>query len=81
MTTPADELREAARNLRRPGIRGAYTATSSAAAILRARKPLATWLEREATLHECDERFGCAECIGTPDALAVARAINGSEQR
>jgi hypothetical protein len=78
MTTPADELREAARNLRRPGIRGAYTATSSAAAILRARKPLAEWLEYEATLHECDERLGCADCIATPHALAIARAINGS---
>ncbi|MFD7793611.1 hypothetical protein [Streptomyces sp. NPDC059759] len=82
MTDPAAELREAVRTLRRPGVSGAYTATSSAAAILRAREPLARWLEflrsdgerRSRTLGDSLE-----QCI-SPDALAVARAINGGER-
>ncbi|MFJ8006138.1 hypothetical protein [Streptomyces fagopyri] len=78
MTMPVDELRAAVRNLRRPGIRGAYTASSSAAAILRARGPLSEWLEGQITLHYCDPRDGCVECVATPDALAIARAINGT---
>jgi hypothetical protein len=48
MTTPADELRAAAASLRQARFPGAMTATPSAAALIRARLPLADWLDEEA---------------------------------
>ena len=71
----ADELRAAAETLRQHASIGAYTATPAGAALLRAREPLAQWLDDWA-------RPGTTEDAPWPDlhrALAVARAINGSQ--
>lgn len=46
--SPTNEIRAAAARLRTGTPKGAFTATSSAAAILRAREPLADWLDAEA---------------------------------
>ena len=72
MTTPADELRTAAQTLRTARFTGAMTATPTAAALIRARLPLADWL---------DETARNAEPIGVINAhaLAVARAVNETE--
>jgi len=70
---PADELRTAADKLRQMRFPTAMTATSNTAALIGARLPLADWLDSAAI---------DAEQIGPdPHALAVARAINGGEQR
>ncbi|MGW6703576.1 hypothetical protein ACWGDE_01600 [Streptomyces sp. NPDC054956] len=83
--TPANELEAAAEQLRAATFRGAMTATPAAAALLRTREPLADWLDA-ASAHVragyvcCDS--GAHRCYesGTPQALAVARAINGGQQ-
>lgn len=83
MTTAADELRTAAQTLRTARFTGAMTATPVVAALIRAREPLAAWLE---FARSDAERLGRAvgdspdQCLN-PHALALARAINGGEQR
>lgn len=84
MTTPADELREAARTLRTAAFRGAMTATPAVAALVRAREPLALLLEAVAsnaleTAHEECSAWCSAETCDLSAALAVARAINRSQ--
>jgi hypothetical protein len=80
-TSPTDELRQAAATLRASRFSGAMTATPAVAALLRAREPIADWLEHEAEITSVDhlyaEREPCGWC-GTPangHALAVARQI------
>lgn len=68
--TPVDELRAAASRLRGARVAGATTATPAVAALLRAREPLANWLE--AAAHDADAVRTGAD----PHGLAVARAIN-----
>ena len=85
--SPADTLRAAAARLREHTSIGAYTATTSGAALLRAREPLADWLDEVAQLHEPDTNargYGCDwcgdedwPCSDTRHALAVARAVLG----
>lgn len=86
--TPADELRTAAQALRTARFAGAMTATHATAALIRARLPLATLLEavlsssREASpAHEECDTWCSPETCDLSAALAVARAINGGEQR
>lgn len=80
--TPAEELLAAASKLRTAVFRGAMTATPAVAALVRAREPLAKWLEETAAevrtaegteyaLHPDGGVFGSWDA-----ALAVARAIN-----
>ncbi|WP_432136796.1 hypothetical protein [Streptomyces sp. bgisy154] len=86
MTTPAAELRTAADKLR--------DATPAEPAFNRARDPLAKLLRETGALHEpntCDKHEGCTPfgcqwcgdedwpCNDMRNALAVARAINGSQ--
>ena len=73
--TAADEIQAAAEKLRTATFRGAMTATPAVAALVRAREPLAAWLEREA--------FRVLTNGGNPDlhhALTVARAILGTQE-
>jgi hypothetical protein len=94
MTTPADELKTAVTLLRSGFFIGVRYSTSPVAALLRARSPLANWLESTADLHEphlCDKHEGCEAigcqwcgdedwpCADMRNALAVARAINGGQ--
>lgn len=71
MTTPSQELRAAATHLRQMRFPAAMTATSSTAALIGARLPLADWLDETA---RNAEPFGA---INT-HALATARAINAT---
>ncbi|KAB1146787.1 hypothetical protein F7R91_14500 [Streptomyces luteolifulvus] len=84
----ADELRAAAAILRQMRFPAAMTATSSTAALIGARLPLAELLESAAELHEANPphrgvpRPGCQwcadedwPCADTRAALAVARAL------
>lgn len=76
--TPADELRTAARTLRSSAFIGVRYSTSTVAALLRARSPLAKWLDLAAT--EYDPEAEVQETDRSHEAaLAVARAINGSQ--
>lgn len=79
--TPSEELTAAAAVLRRPHPNAAITATPTMAALLRARQPLAAWLEAAAAeVARVEERYRdrtAGESMA-PNALAVARAINGS---
>lgn len=81
MTTVADELRAAEATLKGATFRGAMTATPAVAALVRAREPLAAWLE---FVRSDAERLSRAigdspdQCLN-PHALAIARAINGSQ--
>jgi len=84
--TPADELTAAAQTLRTVRFPGAMTATPAVATLIRAREPIAEWLEHEAEAAKADhlwaEREPCAWC-GSPagqHALAVARQINGGSR-
>lgn len=85
--TAADEITAAAQTLRSATFRGAMTATPAVAALLRARKPLATLLEgvlssnREAApAHEECTSWCSPDTCDLSAALAVARAINNQEQ-
>jgi hypothetical protein len=73
MTTPAEELRAAAFQLRNPfhapGLKIGIDPDLGA--------PLADWLESTATSLSASTHPGWQECVA-PDALAVARAINGT---
>ncbi|MEU4133623.1 hypothetical protein [Streptomyces wuyuanensis] len=80
--TPAQELRAAADKLRQMRFPAAMTATSSTAALIGARLPLADWLDAQAA-----EPVAATHSSMCPDpactinaALAVARAINGGPQ-
>jgi hypothetical protein len=75
--TPAEELRAAADTLRAATFTGAMTATPAVAALLRARGPLAAWLDSWGLV---DLREHAAMQEDARHALAIARAING-EQR
>ena len=82
--TSAEELRAAAATLRTARFSGAMTATPVVAALVRARDPLAKLLESAASTAErlhgiFADSDSPAEFVH-PDALAVARAINGGEQ-
>ncbi len=77
MTTTVDELRTAAAALRQARFPAAMTATASTAALIRARMPLADWLDSTATSLAASTHPDWQECVA-PDALAVARAINGA---
>lgn len=72
-TSPADEIRAAAEVLRRPNHKGAFTASSSAAALLRARQPLADWLESLDDIAVSEHGPLPAEY---EHALTIARHIN-----
>ncbi|MFZ3494601.1 hypothetical protein ACODT5_15480 [Streptomyces sp. 5.8] len=71
--TPADELQAAAEQLRAATFRGAMTATPAVAALLRARQPLADWLEQAA------EALEGQDAPNDEPALAVARALLASQ--
>lgn len=74
MTTPADELRTAADKLR--------AATPAEPAMIRAYEPLADWLEAEKWawgIGHTDHTFCPTNRCPQKAALAVARAINGSQ--
>lgn len=78
--TPADELRAAAETLRGAAFRGAMTATPAVAALIRARRPLASLLERAAArtpeaTHPEDQGWCSPETCDLAAALAVARAL------
>lgn len=86
MTTPADELRAAAKLLRERAAVGAYTGTRAGAALLRAHQPLRTLCDAAAAmvdvypeLGDDHDREGCDDyaCDLIGATLAVARAING----
>ncbi|WP_428956165.1 hypothetical protein [Streptomyces sp. cg35] len=84
--TPAEEITAAADKLRDARFTGAMTMTPTVAALVAAREPIATLLEgvlssnREAgpAHEECDSRCSPDTC-DLSAALAVARAINGSQ--
>lgn len=75
--TPAEELTAAAQALRTARFTGAMTATPAVAALLRAREPLAKWLENTAASLKASTHPGWQECVA-PDSLAVARQILGT---
>lgn len=82
--TPDEELRAAATALRTATFRGAMTATPAVAALLRAREPLADWLDFHAAMGDrlrslFDGDLPTDEDINHP-ALAVARTINTRSQ-
>ncbi|MFC8553365.1 hypothetical protein ACFUMI_38315 [Streptomyces sp. NPDC057273] len=77
--SPVDTLHDAAERLRKHAPTGAYTATPAGAALLRAREPLADWLEHTVTTLAASTHPGWLECVA-PHALAVARAILGEDQ-
>jgi len=76
VTTPADELRTAAEKLRNAAFRGAMTATPAVAALLRAREPLARWLDSWDGA-DVDEHAAMPDDLR--HALLIARAINGGQ--
>ncbi|MGW4028213.1 hypothetical protein ACWEFL_02655 [Streptomyces sp. NPDC004838] len=85
--TPADELRDAAQTLRQHVAIGAYTATPTGAALLRAREPLAQLLDFTADIASLFSQLADAKGIPVDDphpdpavrhALTVARNINRS---
>ncbi len=80
--TPADELRAAAAHLRAATLPTAITATPAMASLLRAREPLAAWLDFHAAMGDrmralFDDDLPTDEDIKHP-ALAVARALLGT---
>lgn len=85
MTTPADELAAAAETLKTARFAGAMTATPVVAALIRAREPIANWLQRHSGIAgEMQQYLGEEFQDGaldhdTHDALAVARAITGGQ--
>ena len=91
--TPAEEITEAVKTLRSSTFIGVRYSTSTVAALLRARAPLAKLLESVTELHEpnvCGKHEGCGHsdcqwcadedfpCADMRNALAVARAVLGS---
>lgn len=76
--TPAEEINAAAETLRTATFRGAMTATPAVAALVRAREPLAKWLETTATSLAASTHPDWQDCVAA-DALATARAINGGQ--
>ncbi|MEU3529178.1 hypothetical protein AB0E62_35910 [Streptomyces sp. NPDC038707] len=73
MNSTPDELHAAASALRQARFPAAMTATPAVAALLKAREPLAQWLDFEADLIK---QVPGAELRGrTQRALAVARAL------
>ena len=74
--TPAAELTAAADTLRTAAFRGAMTATPAVAALIRAREPLAAWMESWTGI---DLREDAALPEDAQHALAVARAINAKQ--
>ncbi|TXS07013.1 hypothetical protein EAO70_36450 [Streptomyces sp. adm13(2018)] len=70
--SPADQLRAAAKVLRGKTSIGAFTATPAGAGLLRAREPIAQWLDSEASHLDHDDFPALHET-----ALEVARAITG----
>lgn len=75
--TPADEINAAAQTLRTATFRGAMTATPAVAALVRAREPLASWLDSWTGI---ELREDAALPEDAQHALATARAINGAQQ-
>jgi hypothetical protein len=76
----ADELAAAEKTLQEATSRSATTATPAVAALLRAREPIAQWLEFARNDAERLSRVlgDGPDQWADPHALAVARAINGS---
>lgn len=81
--TPAEEIAAAVEKLRTARFAGGVTMTPAVAGLVAAREPLADWLERSSAAAQWS--FGLfgdatdpAEFL-QPGALAVARAINGSQ--
>jgi hypothetical protein len=74
--TPVDEINTAAATLRSATFRGAMTATPAVAALVRAREPLARWLESWSGI---ELRESAAMQEDACHALAVARAILGDQ--
>ncbi|MGW3164799.1 hypothetical protein ACWC9Q_18385 [Streptomyces sp. NPDC001142] len=75
-TTPADELRAAVTLLRTAPVPGARTMTATTAALLRAREPIAAWLESWTGV-DLSEHGPMPE--DARHALAVARQILGEQ--
>jgi hypothetical protein len=75
---PSAELRTAADTLRNARFAGAMTATPAVAALIRAREPLARWLDSWAVI---DLREHAAMQEDARHALTIARAINSGEQQ
>lgn len=79
---PDDEITAAVQTLRSATFRGAMTATPAVAALLRAREPLAKWLD-ECLADSASLRSlfpdACSSSKTNPHALAVARAILGDQ--
>lgn len=76
--TAAEEIATAAKTLRSATFRGAMTATPAVAALVRAREPLAKWLETTATSLAASTHPDWQDCVAA-DALATARAINRAQ--
>lgn len=74
---PAEELRTAARTLRSSAFIGVRYSTSTVAALLRARGPLANWLDLAANEYAPDSDVQETD-RNHEAALDVARAINGT---
>jgi hypothetical protein len=75
MPTPADELKTAAETLRGATFRGAMTATPAVAALLRAREPIADWLDSWDGV-DIDEHASMPDDLR--HALVIARALNAA---
>ena len=73
--TPADEITEAVKTLRSGVFIGVRYSTSTVAALLRARGPLANWLDSWTGI---DLREDAALPEDAQHALAVARAVLGT---
>jgi hypothetical protein len=90
MPTPVEELRTAAKRLRDTRNCDGFNVDSNSRelldmirVLLRAREPLAKWLEDAATIHLPDNECGYCDPqhnrLGLPcPALAVARAVNAA---
>lgn len=82
MTSPSDELKAAVARLRTARFTGAVTMTPTVAGLIRAREPIAKWLDDARTDAEHLSRATGSspdQCLN-PHALAVARAINTGGQ-
>lgn len=76
--TPSEQCAAAAAALRQPHPGAAITATSAMAALLRAREPLADWLDAEAARLAATAHPYWQDTVA-PHAVAVARAILGGQ--
>lgn len=82
MSAAVDELEAAVAKLRTATFRGAVTMSPTVAGLIRAREPIAKWLDDARTDAEHLSRATGSspdQCLN-PHALAVARAINTGGQ-